>query len=70
VERFQCLDRVSIEINSRFVQTADSFFASWTVANFSRRAPLYGIRLVATELNRCRILILASSPTNELEMVL
>jgi hypothetical protein len=35
VDRFQCMDRVNTEINSRFVQTAGIFFASWAIANFS-----------------------------------
>jgi hypothetical protein len=35
LDGFQCLDCVSMEMNSRFVQTAGNFFVSWTIANFS-----------------------------------
>ena len=32
---FHCLDCVSMEMNSPFVQTAGNFFVSWKIANFS-----------------------------------
>jgi hypothetical protein len=35
LDGFQCLDCVSVEMNSRFVKTAGNFFVSWKIANFS-----------------------------------
>jgi len=35
LDGFQCLNCVSMKMNSRFVKTAGNFFVSWTIANFS-----------------------------------